>query len=83
VKGRTENALLRLPLEAHMFRPGLIEAVDGIQSKTPAYRILYKVLAPLLPALRWALPQQILNTRQIGRGMLAVANPPPANLYRV
>jgi uncharacterized protein YbjT (DUF2867 family) len=73
VKGRTENALLRLPLEAYMFRPGFIEAMDGIQSKTPAYRILYKVLAPLMPVVRWALPRQILNTRQIGRAMLSVA----------
>ncbi len=34
VKGRTENALLRLPLEAYMFRPGFIEPMDGIKSKT-------------------------------------------------
>jgi uncharacterized protein YbjT (DUF2867 family) len=34
VKGRTENALLRLPLNAYMFRPGFIQPLDGIQSKT-------------------------------------------------
>jgi uncharacterized protein YbjT (DUF2867 family) len=73
VKGRTENALLRLPLKAYMFRPGFIEAMDGIQSRTPLYRILYKVFVPLLPVLRWAIPNQILTTRQIGRAMLAVA----------
>jgi uncharacterized protein YbjT (DUF2867 family) len=73
VKGRTENALLRLPLEAYMFRPGFIEPMDGIQSKTPSYRILYKVLTPLMPVVRWALRQQILNTRQIGLAMLSVA----------
>jgi uncharacterized protein YbjT (DUF2867 family) len=73
VKGRTENALLRLPLSAYMFRPGFIQPLDGIQSKTPSYRIFYKVLAPLLPLLRWALPNQILTTREIGQAMLAVA----------
>jgi uncharacterized protein YbjT (DUF2867 family) len=73
VKGRTENALLRLPLKAYMFRPGLIEPLDGIQSKTPVYRIFYKFGRPLLPLLRWALPNQILSTRQIGQAMLAVA----------
>lgn len=73
VKGRTENALLRLPLKAYMFRPGLIEPLDGIQSKTPVYRIFYKFGRPLLPLLRWALPNQILSTRQIGHAMLAVA----------
>jgi hypothetical protein len=72
VKGRTENALLRLPLSAYMFRPGFIQPLDGIQSKTPSYRIFYKVLGPLLPLLHWALPNQVLTTREIGQAMLAV-----------
>jgi len=73
VKGRTENALLRLPLKSYMFRPGIIQPLDGIQSKTRAYRVLYKLTKPLLPLLRWALPNQILTTREIGQAMLAVA----------
>ena len=73
VKGRTENALLRLPLKAYMFRPGMIEPLDGIKSKTPAYRLLYKICGPLLPALRWTFPNQVLSTREIGQAMLAVA----------
>jgi len=73
VKGRTENAVLRLPLSAYMFRPGFIQPMDGIQSKTRSYRIFYKFLAPLLPLLHWALPNQVLTTREIGQAMLAVA----------
>ena len=73
VKGRTENALLRLPLKAFMFRPGLIEPLDGIQSKTRAYRVLYTLTKPLLPLLRRALPNQVLSTREIGQAVLAVA----------
>jgi uncharacterized protein YbjT (DUF2867 family) len=73
VKGRTENALLRLPLKATMFRPGIIVPMDGIQSKTPVYRIFYKIAGPLLPLLKRALPNQVLTTREIGRAMLAVA----------
>ena len=73
VKGRTENALLRLPLKAYMFRPGLIEPMDGIKSKTPVYRVFYGLAKPLLPLLRWALPRVVLSTREIGRAMLAVA----------
>ena len=73
VKGRTENSLLRLPLKAYMFRPGLIQPLDGIKSKTPAYRLLYGLAKPLLPLLRWAFPNQVLTTREIGRAMLAVA----------
>jgi uncharacterized protein YbjT (DUF2867 family) len=73
VKGRTENALLRLPLNAYMFRPGFIEPMDGIRSKTPSYRVFYTLLKPLLPLLRWALPNQVLSTRDVGQAMLAVA----------
>jgi uncharacterized protein YbjT (DUF2867 family) len=73
VKGRTENALLRLPLNAYMFRPGFIQPLDGIQSKTPSYRVLYKIVGPLIPALARLLPSQILSTREIGQAMLAVA----------
>jgi uncharacterized protein YbjT (DUF2867 family) len=73
VKGRTENALLRLPLKAYMFRPGLIQPLDGIRSKTPVYRIFYKIGGPLLPLLRRALPNLVVTTREIGLAMLAVA----------
>jgi uncharacterized protein YbjT (DUF2867 family) len=73
VKGRTENALLRLPLNAYMFRPGVIQPLDGIQSKTSSYRLFYKLAGPLMPMLSRALPRQILTTREIGQAMLAVA----------
>jgi len=73
VKGRTENALLGLALDAYMFRPGFIEPLDGIESRTPLYRKLYAVSRPLLPLLRRAFPNHVLTTRQIGRAMLQVA----------
>jgi uncharacterized protein YbjT (DUF2867 family) len=73
VKGRTENALLRLPLNAYMFRPGFIEPMDGIRSKTPMYQFFYTVTGPVLPLLRRMFPRQILSTRDIGRAMLAVS----------
>jgi len=73
VKGQTENALLRLPLQAYMFRPGFIEPMDGIKSKTSMYRMFYRVTKPLFPLLRRALPNQVLSTRDMGQAMLAVA----------
>jgi uncharacterized protein YbjT (DUF2867 family) len=73
VKGRAENALLRLPLNAYMFRPGFIEPLDGIQSKTSSYRMFYNVAGPLLPLLHRMFPNHVLSTRVIGRAMLAVA----------
>ena len=74
IKGKTENALMRLPFQAaYMFRPGIIQPLHGIKSKTRLYRTLYVFAKPLLPVLRWALPNQVLTTEQIGRAMLAVA----------
>jgi uncharacterized protein YbjT (DUF2867 family) len=73
VKGRTENELLRLPLNAYMFRPGFIEPLDGIQSKTPSYRAMYRIAGPLIPLLHRMFPNYILSTREIGQAMLAVA----------
>jgi len=72
VKGKTENALLRLFKTAYMFRPGTIQPVHGERSKTRAYRIAYTILGPILPLLRRAFPRQILTTEQIGRAMLNV-----------
>jgi uncharacterized protein YbjT (DUF2867 family) len=73
VKGRTENALLALPFgAAYMFRPGVIQPLHGIRSKTRAYRIGYALLAPVMPLLRRVAPNVITTTEQVGRAMLAV-----------
>lgn len=73
VRGRTENAVLRQPFRgAYVFRPGMIQPLDGIKSKTAAYRIFYSLTKPLLPLLRAALPRHIINTREIGQAMLSV-----------
>jgi uncharacterized protein YbjT (DUF2867 family) len=73
VKGRTENALLALPLKSVMFRPGAIAPLHGEVSKTPSYRLFYKVLGPLLPGLKAFFPGYITSTEQLGRAMLTVA----------
>ena len=74
VKGRTENALLLLPFRsAYMFRPGFIQPLHGIRSKTRVYQFLYDVLAPIQPLLKGRLPKYITTTEQLGRAMIAVA----------
>jgi len=74
VKGRTENALLALPFKAaYMFRPGYIQPLDDIQSRTRWYRVVYAAVAPLYPALRRLFPGAVTTTAQVGRAMLAVA----------
>jgi uncharacterized protein YbjT (DUF2867 family) len=50
VKGKTENALLSLTFKAaYMFRPGFIQPMNGIVSKTKIYRMLYAVAGPFYP----------------------------------
>ena len=74
VKGATENALLRLPFKAaYMFRPGLIQPLHGIRSKTPLYRLLYSLTRPALPVLLKLFPNSVTTTEQVGRAMLRVA----------
>ncbi len=74
VKGRTENALLRLPFKAvYLFRPGIIQPLHGVRSKTAAYRVFYTVAAPLLPLLRALFPRSLLTTEIIGLAMLNAA----------
>jgi uncharacterized protein YbjT (DUF2867 family) len=78
VKGATENALLRLPFRAaYMFRPGAIQPLHGIRSRTAWVHALYTLTGPLFGLARRLLPRQILTTEQVGRAMLAVVRRQP------
>ena len=72
-KGKTENALLALPLKAYMLRPGYIHPTGGIQSKTRLYRMFYKVTAPLYPVLRRLTPNSVTTNETMGRAMIELA----------
>jgi uncharacterized protein YbjT (DUF2867 family) len=72
VKGRTENALLAMPFAAaYMFRPGYIQPVGGVRSKTGWVQAAYTVLAPLYPVLRPVL--RGTTTSNFGRALIEVA----------
>lgn len=72
VKGKTENAIARLPFKAtYMFRPAFIRPLHGIQSRTKMYRIFYVIFRPFLPLLN-AFPKYSTTTEQLGRAMLGV-----------
>jgi uncharacterized protein YbjT (DUF2867 family) len=74
VKGRTENALLRLPFKAaYMFRPGFIQPLHGIRSKTRLYQFIYDLLTPVMPLLKGRFPKYLTTTEQLGRAMIHVA----------
>jgi uncharacterized protein YbjT (DUF2867 family) len=74
VKGDTENALQQLPFKAvYVFRPGFIQPLHGITSRTALYRFAYAVAAPLYPVLKALAPRYVTTTEQLGRAMIAVA----------
>jgi uncharacterized protein YbjT (DUF2867 family) len=74
IKGKTENALLRLPFKAaYMFRPGYIQPLRGIRSKTRWYQAVYDAIGSLYPLLRRVFPRYVTTTVNIGRAMIRVA----------
>jgi hypothetical protein len=56
-----------------MLRPGIIQPLHGIESKTRSYQLFYSLFAFLLPVLRAAFPNHVLSTTQIGAAMLNLA----------
>jgi uncharacterized protein YbjT (DUF2867 family) len=74
VKGKTENALLKLPFKAaYMFRPAYIQPLHGIKSKTKLVNALYAVMGPMYPVWKALLPKYVTTTEQLGRAMIKVA----------
>ena len=74
VKGKTENDLLKLPFKAaYMFRPGAIQPLHGVRSKTAWVQAIYVATWPLLSFLHQAAPKFVTTTEEVGRAMLEVA----------
>jgi uncharacterized protein YbjT (DUF2867 family) len=74
VKGRTENALLRLPFRsAYMMRPGAIVPMHGIKSRTTLYRVFYSVLTPITPVLGRLFPKYVTTSERVAKAMLRLA----------
>jgi uncharacterized protein YbjT (DUF2867 family) len=73
IKGKAENYVLALPIKAaYVFRPGLIQPMHGIKSKTLLYRIPYVLLAPFVPWLKRQFPRFVTTSETIGRAMLTI-----------
>ncbi|HYQ68244.1 NAD(P)H-binding protein [Actinophytocola sp.] len=73
VRGATENALLATSLQAYVLRPGYIQPMHGATSRTRLYRVLYRFVRVLYPALRAVFPKHVSTTERIGRAMLGLA----------
>ncbi|SEF71362.1 NAD(P)H-binding [Bryocella elongata] len=74
VKGQTESALLLLPFrQIYCFRPGYIQPMHGVQSKTGWYNAIYKVAGWMYPVLRALAPKYVITTDEIGTAMIGVS----------
>jgi uncharacterized protein YbjT (DUF2867 family) len=74
VKGKTENTLLAMPFRSvYVFRPAMIQPLEGIKSKTASYRIIYGLLAPFSSAARHFWPNYISTTQELGKALLVAA----------
>jgi len=74
VKGKAENGVLGMPFKAsYVFRPGVIQPLHGVKSRTGWYQALYVILGPAMSLARRLAPRHILTTEQIGRAMVRVA----------
>jgi uncharacterized protein YbjT (DUF2867 family) len=70
VKGKTENALMKLPFkQAFAFRPGFMKPTEG-QRNVPRY---YRYLSWLFPVLRILFPDLVTTMSQVGQAMISAA----------
>jgi len=74
VKGAAENVVLKAGFKAvYLFRPGIIQPLHGITSRTPAYRLLYVLLWPIVVLWKLLSPSSITTTERVGLAMLEAA----------
>ena len=81
IKGKTENALLTMSFKhAYMFRPGYIQPLRGIKSRTNWYSLIYMIFSPVYLILKH-FPSSATNTINIGKAMInAVVREPELNI---
>ncbi|WP_316794261.1 NAD-dependent epimerase/dehydratase family protein [Pedobacter frigoris] len=67
VKGKTENALMKLPFrQVYNFRPGFMKPSEGQKN----IKTLYKMISSLYPLLRTIFPDSVSTMHQVGLAMI-------------
>ncbi|MGZ3755435.1 MAG: NAD-dependent epimerase/dehydratase family protein [Mucilaginibacter sp.] len=81
VKGKTENALLKLPFKkVYNFRPGFMKATEG-QKNIKSY---YKYINWLYPLLKVLMPNNVSTLKEVGLAMInAVKKGYPKNVLEI
>jgi uncharacterized protein YbjT (DUF2867 family) len=72
VKGKTENAVLSMPFkQAYVFRPGYIQPLKGIRSRTRLYNVFYAVFKPFYFLLK-PFKSLVTDTSSLGKAMINI-----------
>jgi len=67
VKGKAENALMKLPFKkVYNFRPAFMKPTEGQVN----VKALYKVIASLYPLLRLLMPGRVSTLSEVGQAMI-------------
>jgi uncharacterized protein YbjT (DUF2867 family) len=70
VKGKTENALLKLPFKAaYMFRPGYIHPTKGLKNTL----VMYKIFGFMYPFWRLLFGKYVCTLKELGIAMINAA----------
>jgi hypothetical protein len=74
VRGRLENRLLGMGLgPVWIFRPGFVQPVKGVTSRTSLYRAIYAVLGPVYPLLETVAPKHVTSSDRLGLALIRAA----------
>jgi hypothetical protein len=58
-------------------RPGFIQAIAGVRSKTPLYAALYRVTGWLYPVVRRLAPNYAIRSDELASAMIELARRQP------
>lgn len=73
VKRKTEEDVQALAFkDVYVFRPGMIQPLHGIKSRTRMYNVLYPILWPLIVVTKLLKPSIVTDTDRVGRALLRV-----------
>ncbi len=75
IKGESENDLLKLKFKgAYMFRPGVIQPLRGIKSRTKLYARMYVIMRPFWFIIKPMMGDSLTTTTSIGKAMINAAD---------
>jgi uncharacterized protein YbjT (DUF2867 family) len=77
VKGETENALLAMPFHAYAVRPGFIQPIGDVRSKTALYAAGYRLIGWIYPIARRLAPRHVIRSDELAQGMIEIARQRP------